>query len=601
MSWATSRAHEKSGGKVATPLENWVEEVSRLTTPKEVVWCDGSAHESQKIAEKMLGDGTFINLNSHTYPNCFLHRSNPNDVARTEGVTYICTQQKSDAGPTNNWMAPEEAKKKAEVYFRGSMKDRTMYVIPYILGPEKSPYSKVGVEISDSAYVVASMRIMSRMGKVAMDRLGSSDDFVPGLHSLGDMDPQHRLILHFPEEKLIWSVGSGYGGNALLGKKCFALRIASWMARQQQWMAEHMLILGLEDPSGKTTYMCAAFPSACGKTNLAMMVSALEGEGYRVKTIGDDISWLHIGKDGMLYAINPENGFFGVAPGTNDKTNPNVMAALHRNTIFTNVAITNDGEPWWEGMDGSVPANMLDWKGEKWTPSKGNAAHPNSRYTVPATQTPSISKHFEDPEGVPISAFIFGGRRARVAPLVFEARDWQHGVFVGATMASETTAAATGAVGVTRRDPMAMLPFCGYNMADYFRHWLDMGRRVSKPPKIFHVNWFRKGDDGKFMWPGYGENVRVLKWMLERIEGQGAAVETPIGNVPAPGALDLKGLDISDETMQKLLDVDAGVWADEHEAIGKFFEKFGSRLPEELRQEHEKLGQRLQRVAVAQK
>jgi phosphoenolpyruvate carboxykinase (GTP) len=601
MSWATSRAHEKSGGKVATPLENWVEEVSRLTTPKEVVWCDGSARESQKIAEKMLGDGTFINLNSHTYPNCFLHRSNPNDVARTEGVTYICTRQKSDAGPTNNWMAPEEAKKKAEVYFRGSMKDRTMYVIPYILGPEKSPYSKVGVEISDSAYVVASMGIMSRMGKVAMDRLGSSDDFVPGLHSLGDMDPQHRLILHFPEEKLIWSVGSGYGGNALLGKKCFALRIASWMAQQQHWMAEHMLILGLEDPSGKTTYMCAAFPSACGKTNLAMMVSALENEGYRVKTIGDDISWLHIGKDGMLYAINPENGFFGVAPGTNDKTNPNVMTALHRNTIFTNVAITNDGEPWWEGMDGSVPANMLDWKGEKWTPSKGNAAHPNSRYTVPATQTPSISKHFEDPEGVPISAFIFGGRRAKVAPLVFEARDWQHGVFVGATMASETTAAATGAVGVTRRDPMAMLPFCGYNMADYFRHWLDMGRRLSKPPKIFHVNWFRKGDDGKFMWPGYGENVRVLKWMLERIEGRGAAVETPIGNVPAPGALDLKGLDISDETMQKLLDVDAGVWADEHEAIGKFFEKFGSRLPEELRQEHERLGQRLQRVAVAQK
>ena len=586
---------------MATPLENWVEEVSRLTTPKEVVWCDGSAREYQKIAEKMLGDGSFINLNSQTYPNCYLHRSNPNDVARTEGVTFICTRQKSDAGPTNNWMAPQEAKSKAEVYFRGSMKERTMYVIPYILGPEKSPYSKVGVEITDSAYVVASMRIMSRMGKVAMDRLGSSDDFVPGLHSLGDMDPQHRLILHFPEEKLIWSVGSGYGGNALLGKKCFALRIASWMARQQQWMAEHMLILGLDDPSGKTTYMCAAFPSACGKTNLAMMVSALESEGYRVKTIGDDISWLHIGKDGMLWAINPENGFFGVAPGTNSKTNPNVMTAVHRNTIFTNVAITNDGEPWWEGMDGSVPSNMIDWKGEKWTSSKGNAAHPNSRYTVPATQTPSISKHFEDPEGVPISAFIFGGRRAKVAPLVFEARDWQHGVFVGATMASETTAAATGAVGVTRRDPMAMLPFCGYNMADYFGHWLEMGRRVSKPPKIFHVNWFRKGDDGKFMWPGYGENVRVLKWMLERIEGRGAAVETPIGNVPAPGALDLKGLDISDQTMQKLLNVDAGVWADEHDSIGKFFEKFGSRLPEELRQEHEKLGQRLQRVAVAQK
>lgn len=584
-----------------TPLENWVDEASRLTTPKEIVWCDGSAREYQKIAEKMLSDGSFINLNSQTHPNCYLHRSNPNDVARTEGVTFICTRQKSDAGPTNNWIAPDEAKKKAEVYFRGSMKDRTMYVIPYILGPEKSPYSKVGVEITDSEYVVASMRIMSRMGKAALDRLGSSNDFVPGLHSLGDMDPQHRLVLHFPEEKLIWSVGSGYGGNALLGKKCFALRIASWMARQQQWMAEHMLILGLEDPSGKTTYMCAAFPSACGKTNLAMMVSALEGEGYRVKTIGDDIAWLHIGKDGMLHAINPENGFFGVAPGTNNKTNPNVMTAVRHNTIFTNVAITNDGEPWWEGMDGSVPSNMIDWKGEKWTPSKGNAAHANSRYTVPAAQTPSISKHFEDPEGVPISAFIFGGRRAKVAPLVFEARDWQHGVFVGATMASETTAAATGAVGVTRRDPMAMLPFCGYNMADYFQHWLDMSKRVSKPPKIFHVNWFRKGDDGKFLWPGYGENVRVLRWMLERIEGRGAAVETPIGNVPAAGALDLKGLDISDDTMQKLLSIDPGAWADEHDAIGKFFEKFGSRLPEELHQEHEKLGQRLQRVAVAQK
>ena len=584
-----------------TPLENWVQEVSRLTTPKEVVWCDGSPSEYRKIVEKMLGDGSFVNLNSQTYPKCYLHRSNPNDVARTEGVTFICTRQKTDAGPTNNWMAPEEAKKKAEPLFRGAMKDRTMYVIPYILGPENSPYSKVGVEITDSAYVVASMRIMSRMGKAALDRLGSSDDFVPGLHSLGDMDPQHRLVLHFPEEKLIWSVGSGYGGNALLGKKCFALRIASWMAHQQGWMAEHMLILGLEDPSGKTTYMCAAFPSACGKTNLAMMVSALEGQGYRVKTIGDDIAWLHPGKDGMLHAINPENGFFGVAPGTNSKTNPNVITALHHDSIFTNVAITNDGDPWWEGMDGGVPSNMIDWKGEKWTPSKGNAAHPNSRYTVPAKQSPSISKHFDDPEGVPISAFIFGGRRAKVAPLVFEARDWQHGVFVGATMASETTAAATGAVGVTRRDPMAMLPFCGYNMADYFRHWLEMGKRAAKPPKIFHVNWFRKGDDGKFLWPGYGENVRVLKWMLERIEGRGGATETSIGNVPAAGALDLTGLDVSEETMQKLLNVDPNVWADEHEAIGKFFEKFGSRLPEELHQEHEKLGQRLQRIAVAQK
>ncbi|MGH9863870.1 MAG: phosphoenolpyruvate carboxykinase (GTP), partial [Candidatus Acidiferrales bacterium] len=457
------------------------------------------------------------------------------------------------------------------------------------------------VEVTDSPYVAASMRIMSRMGKAALDRLGSSDDFVPGLHSLGDMNPQHRLVLHFPEEKLIWSVGSGYGGNALLGKKCFALRIASWMAHEQGWMAEHMLILGLEDPSGKVTYMCAAFPSACGKTNLAMMVSALENQGYRVWTIGDDIAWLHIGKDGMLRAINPENGFFGVAPGTNCKTNPNVITALSHNSIFTNVALTSEDEPWWEGMDGAAPAGLTDWKGEKWTPSKGAAAHPNSRYTVPAKQSPSISKHFEDPEGVPISAIIFGGRRAKVAPLVFEARDWQHGVFVGATMASETTAAATGAVGVTRRDPMAMLPFCGYNMADYFRHWLDMGKRVAHPPKIFHVNWFRKGEDGKFLWPGYGENVRVLKWMLDRIEGHANATETPIGYVPATGSLTLDGLNISAETMEKLLHVDTAVWADEHEAIGKFFEKFGKRLPEELHQEQEKLGQRLQHVAVVQK
>ncbi|MGC1933985.1 MAG: phosphoenolpyruvate carboxykinase (GTP), partial [Candidatus Acidiferrales bacterium] len=408
-------------------------------------------------------------------------------------------------------------------------------------------------------------------------------------------------VLHFPEEKLIWSVGSGYGGNALLGKKCFALRIASWMAHQQNWMAEHMLILGLEDPSGKVTYMCAAFPSACGKTNLAMLVSPLEKQGYRVWTIGDDIAWLHIGSDGMLRAINPENGFFGVAPGTNEKTNPNVMTALHHDTIFTNVAATSDSEPWWEGMDGAVPANMTDWKGEKWTPSKGPAAHPNSRYTVGAKQSPSISKHFEDPEGVPISAFIFGGRRAKVAPLVFEARSWEHGVFVGATMASETTAAATGAVGVTRRDPMAMLPFCGYNMADYFAHWLDMGKRVKNPPKIFHVNWFRKGEDGKFLWPGYGENVRVLKWMLDRIEGHAQARETPIGNVPAPGSLMLDGLNIPQDAMDKLLSVDPSTWADEHEAIGKFFEKFGKRLPEQLREQHEKLGQRLQQVAVAQK
>lgn len=586
---------------MATPLESWVEEVSRLTTPKKIHWCDGSAKEYENIVEEMLREKAFVELNPKSYPHCYLHRSNPNDVARTEGVTFICSREKSDAGPTNNWMAPAEAKQKVEPLFRGVMKERTMYVVPYILGPEKSPYSKIGVEVTDSPYVAASMRIMSRMGKAALDRLGNSSDFVPGLHSLGDLDPQKRFILHFPEEKLIWSVGSGYGGNALLGKKCFALRIASWMAHEQGWMAEHTLILGLEDPTGKVTYMCAAFPSACGKTNLAMMVSSLADQGYRVWTVGDDIAWLHVGKDGQLRAINPEAGFFGVAPGTNDKTNPNVMSALRHDTIFTNVALTPGGEPWWEGIGTDAPAGMIDWKGEKWTPSKGAAAQPNSRYTVPAKQSPSISSHFDDPEGVPISAFIFGGRRAKLAPLVFESLDWAHGVFIGAAMASETTAAATGAVGVTRRDPMAMLPFCGYNMADYFRHWLEMGKKVTKPPKIFHVNWFRKGEDGKFLWPGYGENVRVLKWMLERIEGRAKASETAIGLVPSEGSLTLDGLQVSSDTMRQLLNVDSQAWAEEQEGIGKFFDKFGKRLPEELAREHDKLGQRLQQVAVANK
>jgi phosphoenolpyruvate carboxykinase (GTP) len=586
---------------VATPLESWVEEVSRLTMPKNIHWCDGSSQEYEGLVDGMLRNGSFTELNSKTYPHCYLHRSNPNDVARTESVTFICAREKTDAGPTNNWMAPAEAKQKVEPLFRGVMKERTMYVVPYILGPEKSPYSKVGVEVTDSPYVAASMHIMSRMGKAALDRLGSSSDFVPGLHSLGDLDPQKRFILHFPEEKLIWSVGSGYGGNALLGKKCFALRIASWMAREQGWMAEHTLILGLEDPSGKVTYMCAAFPSACGKTNLAMMVSALGEQGYRVWTVGDDIAWLHVGKDGQLRAVNPEAGFFGVAPGTNEKTNPNVVQAIRHDTIYTNVAMTPGGEPWWEGIGSDPPAGMIDWKGEKWTPSKGAAAQPNSRYTVPAKQSPSISERFDDPEGVPISAFIFGGRRAKLAPLVFESFDWAHGVFIGAAVASETTAAATGAVGVTRRDPMAMLPFCGYNMADYFGHWLEMGKRVAKPPKIFHVNWFRKGEDGKFLWPGYGENVRVLKWMLERIEGRAKAAETPIGFVPEQHSLTLDGLQISPDTMRQLLNVDSQAWVEEQEGIGKFFDKFGKRLPEELAKEFDKLGQRLQQVAVANK
>jgi len=584
---------------VATPLENWVEGAARLTKPNRVVYCDGSEVENQRMIAEMLRGGDTQTLNEKTYPNCYLHRSTVNDVARTEHLTFICTPNKDDAGPTNNWMDPGAAKNKVGALFDGAMRGRTMYVVPYIMGPASSPISKLGVEATDSPYVVASMRVMSRMGKVAMDRLGSSGEFVPGLHSLGDLDPTRRYIAHFPEEKLIWSIGSGYGGNALLGKKCFALRIASVMAREQGWMAEHMLILGLQSPGGKVTYMAAAFPSACGKTNLAMMVSALESQGYRVWTIGDDISWMKIGDDGYLHAINPEAGFFGVAPGTGMKTNPNVMDALRKNTLFTNVAMTKEREPWWEGIGGEPPAGMINWKGEAWDSSKGAAAHPNSRYTVPAQQSPSISPKWEAPEGVPISAFIFGGRRARVAPLVYESFDWQHGVFVGATMASETTAAATGDVGITRRDPMAMLPFCGYNMADYFGHWLEMGKKIPKPPKIFHVNWFRKGSDGKFLWPGYGENVRVLKWILERVEGHGAAEETPIGYVPAKNGLTLDGLTISKEALNELLRVNPGDWEPEMEDSKQFLAKFGGRLPREIREEQEKLAHRFHRTVTA--
>jgi phosphoenolpyruvate carboxykinase (GTP) len=584
---------------VSTPLENWVEESAQLTKPSKIHWCDGSDAENARLTELMLRDGSYIALNEKNYPNCYLHRSNPNDVARTENVTFICSRQKDDAGPTNNWMSPEDAKARVRPLFDGAMKGRTLYVVPYILGPVASPYSKIGVEITDSPYVVASMRIMSRMGKVALDRLGRSGDFVPGLHSLGDLDPNRRFILHFPDENLIWSVGSGYGGNALLGKKCFALRIASCMARRDGWMAEHMLILGLEDPGGKTTYMAAAFPSACGKTNLAMMVSALADRGYRVFTVGDDIAWMHIADDGTLRAVNPEAGFFGVAPGTNATTNPNVRAALHHDSIFTNTAMTADREPWWEGINGPPHDGLINWRGQPWTRDSGPAAHPNARYTVRASQSPSISPHWDDPAGVPISALVFGGRRAHLAPLVYQSRDWQHGVFIGATMASETTAAATGAVGVTRRDPMAMLPFCGYNMADYFDHWLAMGPKIRKQPKIFHVNWFRKGDDGKLLWPGFGQNVRVLKWILERVEGRAGAAETPIGWVPTPESLTLEGLQVSRDALEELLHVDPAAWANETRATGEFFSKFGDRLPSAIRAEHDSLASRLQRVSVS--
>jgi phosphoenolpyruvate carboxykinase (GTP) len=584
---------------VPTPLENWVEEVAGLTRPDRIAWCDGSSSEQERLVEGMLQDGTLFQFDPKTYPNCYLHRSDPRDVARTEKVTFICSRRKEDAGPTNNWMAPEQAKEQVRPLLQGAMKGRTMYVVPYVMGPAESPYSKVGVEITDSAYVAASMNIMTRMGNVALERLGRSDDFVPGLHSMGDLDPERRFILHFPEEKLIWSVGSGYGGNALLGKKCFALRIASWMARHQGWMAEHMLILGLEDPDGHVTYMAAAFPSACGKTNLAMMVSALEDEGYRVWTVGDDIAWLHPGPDGYLHAVNPEAGFFGVAPGTNEKTNPNVMQALHRNSIFTNVAMTPQRQPWWEGLSEQPPQGLTDWKGNAWSPENGPAAHPNSRYTVPARQSPSISPRWEDPAGVPISAFIFGGRRARLEPLVYESLSWQHGVYSGATLASETTAAATGAVGVLRRDPMAMLPFCGYNMGDYFGYWLEMGKRLTHPPRIFHVNWFRRDADGRFLWPGFGQNIRVLKWMLDRIKGKADAQETPIGLVPTPQSLTLDGLNLTKETLEALLHVDAGDWSAEMDGVKEFLKKFGEHLPPELRSEAEEVARRVQHSAVA--
>jgi len=583
---------------MATPLEQWVNDVAKMTRPQKVVWCDGSAAEYEGLIERMLDDGTLIRLNQEAYPDCYLHRSHPSDVARTEHLTFICSPERDDAGPTNNWMPPKEARDKVGKLFEGSMQSRTMYVVPYIMGPIESPYSKVGVEITDSPYVAASMRIMTRMGKVALDRLGASDDFVPGLHSVGDLSPERRFILHFPEERLIWSIGSGYGGNALLGKKCFALRIASIMGRDQGWMAEHMLILGLEDPTGEVTYMAAAFPSACGKTNLAMLVSPLEHLGYKVWTVGEDITWMQQGPDGRLWAINPEAGFFGVAPGTSLKTNPNMMGAIRQNSIFTNVAVTPHGEPWWEGMDGPVPPQLTDWRGNPWAPGKEKAAHPNSRFTTPAHQCPSISSHWEDSQGVPISAIIFGGRRARVAPLVYQSFNWQHGVFMGASMASETTAAATGAVGVVRHDPMAMLPFCGYNMADYFGHWLEVGRSASQPPKIFQVNWFRTDAQGNFLWPGFGQNVRVLKWILERVRGGGKAVETPVGWIPTPDGIECEGLDLPTSTLEELLQIDRADWENETASQREFFAQFGARLPREIQAEHEALQQRLHRVSV---
>ncbi len=564
-------------------LSAWVDEVARRTQPDRVVWCDGSEAEYRDLVQKMLADGTLHELDQTAFPGSYLHRSHPSDVARTEHLTFICSEKTEDAGPTNNWMSPAEAREKVGQLFDGSMRGRTMYVVPYLMGPVGSPSSKVGVEITDSPYVAASMRIMTRMGQVALDHLGNSSDFCRGLHSLGDLDPERRFICHFPEEQLIWSIGSGYGGNALLGKKCFALRIASTMGRNEGWLAEHMLILGLEDPEGNVSYVCAAFPSACGKTNLAMLVPPASQAGWKVWTVGDDISWLRFGADGRLWAINPEAGFFGVAPGTSRKTNPHAMEMVHRDTIFTNVAMTPEGGPWWEGWDGQVPENLTDWQGKPWTRgSATTAAHPNARFCVSAKQCASVSPKIDEPAGVPIDAFIFGGRRATLSPLVYESRDWSHGVYLGASMASETTAAAVGKVGVVRRDPMAMRPFCGYNMADYFAHWLAMGRNQPRMPKVFHVNWFRQNDEGKFLWPGFGENLRVLRWMHDRIRGTAKGRETPLGIMPAEGELDTVGLGLSQQTMDELFAVNREEWLQDLVDLQAFFQSFEGRISEEL-------------------
>ncbi len=557
--------------------ERWVDEAAGLTGPSRVVWCDGSKAEYDSLIEAMLSDGTLVPLNARAYPNSYLHRSHPQDVARTEQLTFICTREKDDAGPTNNWMAPAEAKARAGAIFRGGMHGRTMYVVPYLMGPAGSPMSRAGLMVTDSAYVVASMHIMTRVGQVAIQRMRGDDDFVAGLHSLGDLSPERRLILHFPEEKLIWSVGSGYGGNALLGKKCHALRIASWQARQEGWLAEHMLIIGVEDPEGRVTYLAAAMPSASGKTNLAMVVSQLPG--WRAWTLGDDIAWMWVDAQGQLRAINPERGFFGVAPNTSPKTNPNATAMVRANTIFTNVALTPSGEPWWEGLTAEPPVGLVDWQGRPWRPGDGPAAHPNSRFTVLCQQCPSIAPNWEDPRGVPISGLIFGSRRSSVIPLVFEGVDWTHGVFLGSAMSTETTAAITGKVGVVRRDPMAMIPFCGYNMADYFAHWLALGARLAEPPRIFRVNWFRRDADGRFLWPGYAENMRVLKWIVERIRGTARAEETPIGRVPAPGALDTDGLDVPPDRLRQALRCDASEWLQALDELGGFYRQLGPRLP----------------------
>ena len=568
-------------------LNDWIESVRQLTTPDRIYWCNGSENEYNEFVQEMVKSEQLFELNPTTHPRCYLHRSSPNDVARTENLTYVCTKFKEDAGPNNNWLSPDEGHQKVDELFKGVMKGRTLYVIPYCMGPLGSPYSRVGVELTDSPYVVINMHKMTRMGSEALRQIENSDTFVKGLHSTGDLTPQNRLIMHFPEELAIKSVGSGYGGNALLGKKCHALRIASYQAQKEGWLAEHMLIVGIQSPEGETHYIAAAFPSQCGKTNLAMLIPPESHKGWKIWTVGDDIAWMHVDESGQLRAINPEAGYFGVAPGTSEKTNPNALSMLNRDSIFTNVAVTENNEPWWEGLDDQVP--KIDWQGRDYNPDNGPAAHPNSRFTVSSKQCPSYSPEAENQKGVPISAILFGGRRPNLIPLVYETKNWTHGVLVGASVASETTAAATGKVGVLRHDPMAMKPFCGYNFADYWSHWLSFETKCTKLPKVFHVNWFRQSENGKFLWPGFGENMRVLQWMIGRIKGQAEAIPTPIGYVPARGTISTHGINVDDETMEELCKVDKAGWINEVSKVRSYLETYGTRLPQALRDEQDKI------------